>query len=72
MGPAKKVKPAGESDAQRKAKVVAGNCAANCAICGQPFGKTSKPCVMKEHWELKHESKKMHTLKQCFPTITFE
>ena len=71
MGAAKTKKPVKETDAERKAKVTSGNQAVTCAICGQGFGKTAKSEVMKEHWENKHEAKKMHTLAQCFPTITF-
>ena len=71
MGAAKTKKPAGESDADRKKKVAAGITAVTCAICGQGFGSTARVNVLKEHWELKHETKKMHTLAQCFPKTTF-
>lgn len=71
MGPAKQKKPAGETEAERKKKVAQGSAAVTCAICGQAFGATAKVDVLKEHYESKHEAKKMHTIAQCFPNTTF-
>eukprot|EP00389_Voromonas_pontica_P010847 GDKH01016538.1.p2 GENE.GDKH01016538.1~~GDKH01016538.1.p2 ORF type:complete len:73 (-),score=23.24 GDKH01016538.1:72-290(-) len=72
MGAAKTKKPTGQSDAERLQKNKEGAVAVTCAICGQGFGKTARLPVLVEHYENKHEAKKMHTRAQCFPNTVFE